>query len=72
MWSGDDTPDEKEYCWNDEESETPVWPVTTNAMEKAEICGSNYSVQLCIEGDDIADNCALLSGFQFREIYNDD
>ena len=71
MWSGDDTPDEKEYCWNDEESETPVWPVTTNAMEKAEICGSNYSVQLCIEGDDIADNCAII-GLQFREIYNDD
>ena len=71
MWAGDDTPDEKEYYWNDGESEVPVWPVTTNAMEKAEICGSNYSIQLCIEGDDITDNCAII-GLQFREIYNDD
>ncbi len=71
MWAGEDTPDELEYCWNNGESEVPVWPVTSNAMEKAEICGSNYSIQLCIQGDDIADNCAII-GLQFREIYNDD
>lgn len=71
MWSGEETPDSPEYCWNEEGSEVPVWPITTNAMEKAEICSSNYSIQLCVEGDDIADNCAII-GLQFREIYNDD
>ena len=71
MWAGDETPDEPEYYWSVEDSEVPVWPITTNAMEKAEICSSNYSIQLCIEGSDIADNCAII-GLQFREIYNDD
>ena len=42
-----------------------------DAMEKAEICGSNYSIQLCVEGEEIVDNCAII-GLQFREIYNDD
>ena len=71
MWSGDDTPDTAQYKWNDGESDSPVWPVTTNVMEKAEICGSNLSVQLCVEGSEITDNCAII-GLQFREIYNDD
>lgn len=71
FWAGEDTPDEVQYCWNDGESDIPVWPITSNSMEKAEICGSNYSIQLCIEGDDIGDNCAII-GLQFREIYNDD
>lgn len=71
MWSGENTPDEPQYCWNDEISEVPVWPISTNAMEKAEICGSNYSIQLCVEGDEITNNCAII-GLQFREIYNDD
>ena len=71
MWSGEDTPNEPQYCWNDGESEVPVWPISTNAMEKAEICGSNYSIQLCVEGEEIVDNCAII-GLQFREIYNDD
>lgn len=70
MWAGDETPNEAQYCWNDN-SEIPVWPVPADVMEKAEICGSNFSVQLCVEGDDITDNCAII-GLQFREIYNDD
>lgn len=71
MWSGEGTPNEPQYCWNDGASEVPVWPLSTNAMEKAEICGSNYSIQLCVEGEEIVDNCAII-GLQFREIYNDD
>jgi hypothetical protein len=71
MWSGEDTPDTAQYKWNDGESASPVWPVTTNVMEKAEICGSNLSIQLCVEGSEITDNCAII-GLQFREIYNDD
>ena len=71
MWAGDDTPDDITYCWNDGESEVPVWPVNSNPREKAEISDSNYSIQLCIEGDDETCNCAIV-GLQFREIYNDD
>jgi hypothetical protein len=73
MWCPEDeeTEENQQYCWADEASEIPVWPVATNTMEKAEICGSNYSIQICIEGSDFADNCAII-GLQFREIYNDD
>lgn len=71
IWSGENTPETAQYCWAQEDAIIPIWPVTTNVMEKAEICGSNFSVQICIEGSDITDNCALL-GMQFREIYTDD
>jgi len=71
FWAGDDTPDTNQYRWTDEAAEIPVWSISTSTLEKAEICGSNYSVQLCIEGKDITDNCAII-GLQFREIYNDD
>ena len=71
IWAGDNTPDNAQFCWALENSTFPIWPVTTNVLEKAEICGSNFSIQICIEGRDITDNCAIL-GLQFREIYNDD
>ena len=71
LWGGDDTPDDMQYCWSLEENDAPVWSVTSEVMEKAEICGSNYSIQLCVEGSEMSDNCAII-GLQFREIYNDD
>jgi len=67
----DDESDNLQYCWGTDESDMPVWPINSSAMEKAEICGSNYSIQLCVEGSDLSDNCAII-GLQFREIYNDD
>ena len=71
IWGGDETPDNAQYCWSTDDSEVPVWPINSNSIEKAEICGSNYSVQICIEGDELTDNCAII-GLQFREIYNDE
>ena len=71
MWAGENTPDYEQYRWSEEENGSPIWPVTTEVMEKAEICDNNYAIQLCIEGQDITDNCAIV-GLQFREIYNDD
>lgn len=71
MWSSDDTPDEPQYYWSEDDSNTPIWPISTDVMEKAEIYGSNFSIQICIEGNDITDNCAII-GLQFREIYKDD
>ena len=71
MWAGEDTADLEQYKWATDDSQIPVWPVSTDVMEKAEICGSNLSVQLCVQGNEIVQNCAIL-GLQFREIYNDD
>lgn len=71
-WAGDSTPQTQENsCWAMEGSNGPVWAIASDTIEKAEICGSCYSVQLCVEGDNITDNCAII-GLQFREIYNDD
>ena len=58
-------------CWAQDEANIPVWAIGTDTMEKAEICGSCLAVQLCVEGKEFEDNCAII-GLQFREIYNDD
>lgn len=72
IWAPDnDESDNPQYCWSSDNSDVPVWPISSNAMEKAEICGSNYSIQICIDGSEASDNCAII-GLQFREIYNDD
>jgi hypothetical protein len=57
--------------WNDDNSNVPIWTINSDTIEKAEICGSCLCVQLCVEGTDFDDNCAII-GLQFREIYNDD
>jgi hypothetical protein len=71
IWADENSPEDKQYCWNDGNSDIPIWSISVSSMEKAEICGSNFSVQLCITGEDLSDNCAII-GLQFREIYNDD
>ena len=71
IWGGDETPDSTQYCWSNDDSQIPVWPINSNSLEKAEICGSNYSVQICVQGRELTDNCAII-GLQFREIYDDE
>ena len=71
IWADNSSPDGYIYKWPDSDYDVPVWSICANVSEKTEICGSFYSVQLCIEGHSLADNCALI-GLQFREIYNDD
>jgi len=70
-WADENSPEESSYNWNDEIHETPVWAIGSNSMERAEITDSNYSVQLCIEGEEAADNCAII-GLQFKEVYTED
>lgn len=70
-WADDESPDAISYQWSAENSEVPVWSITSDILEKAEIYGSCYSVQLCVQGHEATDNCAII-GLQFREIYNDD
>ncbi len=71
VWADENSPDSKNYYWAREEDEIPVWTIGTDVLEKAEICGSCYSVQLCVEGSELNDNCAII-GLQFREIYKDE
>ncbi len=71
VWADNNSPDEPAYCWVNDEEDIPVWSIGTDVLEKAEICGSCYSVQLCVEGSELDDNCAII-GLQFREIYKDE
>lgn len=57
--------------WPLDNQNEPIWSVNQDSMEKAEISESNYSIQICIEGNDLLNSCAII-GLQFREIYNDD
>ncbi len=72
IWGCDDDTDEGKPCrWPLDEDDVPVWAVNRDALEKAEISGSNYAVQLCVSGEQPTKSCAII-GLQFREIYNDD
>ena len=70
LWADENSPDTLQYKWYDNESDMPVWAIGSNSIEKADIDGSNYSIQICIEGNEITDNCAII-GLQFREIYTE-
>ena len=70
IWAKDDEDlDISKWCLDN--NQAPIWTINADILEKAEICGSCFSVQLCVEGTEIDDNCAII-GLQFREIYNDD
>lgn len=71
IWADDDTLDKLPCHWADDNENVPIWPVNTDTLEKAEISDANYSVQLCVQGNDKSNSCAII-GLQFREIYNDD
>ena len=71
IWAPDNDEESPTYLWSSESSNIPIWTINSDVIEKAEIFGSCLSVQLCIEGSKIDDNCAII-GLQFREIYNDD
>lgn len=71
IWADDDMSDDLPCHWTPDGASVPVWSVNKDTMEKAEISEANYSVQLCVSGDDITQSCAII-GLQFREVYNDD
>lgn len=71
IWYKEDSVDRISSFWPSEEENAPLWSINRETLEKAEISGSNYSIQLCIEGYDKNSNCAII-GLEFREIYNDD
>ena len=71
IWADDSTNEKLSCCWAKDNESVPIWSVNTNSLEKAEISEANYSVQLCIQGSQPEQACAII-GLQFREIYNDD
>lgn len=71
IWADENSKDISDYCWTPEDKEIPVWSIGTDVLQKAEIFGSYYSVQLCLDGNALQSNCAII-GLQFREIYIDD
>ncbi len=71
VWGDEDNSDTATNVWPLDTDSIPVWSIGTDTIEKAEICGSCFSVGLCVEGTEKSDNCAII-GLQFREIYNDD
>lgn len=71
VWADDATPDNISCCWTSDDAVVPIWALNKDTMEKAEISESNYSIQLCVQGDELTQSCAII-GLQFREIYNDD
>ena len=70
IWSKDDFESEYHDIWPDDNNEG-VWALATESLYKAEISEANYSVQLCIEGNQPEHNAAVI-GIQFKEIYNED
>lgn len=71
IWADVDTNDNLPCHWATEDAIVPVWPINKDTMEKAEISESNYSVQLCVQGEEKNNSCAII-GLQFREVFIDD
>ena len=71
IWADETTSESLPCHWAKDDESYPVWPVNKDTMEKAEISESNYSIQLCVSGENSGQSCAII-GLQFREIYNDD
>lgn len=77
IWYGDNVSTDLNCCWNYNEDNLPreivdtVWATGTDSNYKAEISESNYSVQLCIEGNSVEQNAAII-GLEFKEVYPDE
>lgn len=77
IWYGDNVSNDLNCCWNYDEDngsgETvyAIWATGTDSNYKAEISESNYSVQLCIEGNSVEQNAAII-GLEFKEVYPDE
>ncbi len=71
IWADENTNDNLPCHWALDEENIPIWTINRNSLEKAEISESNYSIQLCIQGENFEQSCAII-GLQFREVYNDD
>lgn len=76
IWDDENSMEVLNSAWSkDSELATEVvysqWAINSNSVFKAEISEANYSVQLCVEGDELAQGMAII-GLEFKEIYVDE
>ena len=71
VWADENTSEKLPCKWPLDNENVPIWSINKDTMEKAEISESNYSVQICVTGEELAQSCAII-GLQFREVYEDD
>lgn len=69
-WDDNNSTIEQNFIWDNDDS-SALWAVSADAVYKAEISESNYSVQLCVEGSSIEQSAAII-GLEFKEIYVDE
>lgn len=69
MWGEENSSDINDV-WDDAEHFSQ-WAVTSEFIHKAEISESNYSIQLCVEGNAQNKGVAII-GLEFKEIYLDE
>ncbi|MFI3301308.1 MAG: hypothetical protein R3Y28_07815 [Candidatus Gastranaerophilales bacterium] len=70
-WDSENGVDYPYQYWGADDSTTPIWSISKEATEKAEISESNYSIQIHVEGYEATSSCTII-GLNFKEIYNDD
>lgn len=77
IWGGDNVSEDLNTIWNYDENNGSgevvysLWATGSNSVYKAEISESNYSVQLCMEGNSTEHNAAII-GLEFKEIILDE
>lgn len=77
IWYGENISESLNCSWKYDSDDgtgtvaTSVWSTGSDSVYKAEISESNYSVQLCIEGNKVEQNAAII-GLEFKEIILDE
>lgn len=70
VWSKDDSIYPLNDTWDDDNNEA-IWALDSESAYKAEISEANYSIQLCVEGNQLEHHTAII-GIEFKEIFNED
>lgn len=70
VW-GDENKTEKNSYWDNDSDYIACWSSNIDSTYKAEISESNYSIQLCVEGNSVEHDVAII-GLEFKEIYLDE
>ena len=69
-WAKEDSTTQLNDTWSDDSNEA-IWAIDAESMYKAEISEANYAIQLCVDGNSLEHNVAII-GIEFKEIFNED
>lgn len=70
VWSKENSLYPLNDTWSDDDNEA-IWALDSESAYKAEISEANYAIQLCVEGNQLEHNVAII-GIEFKEIFNED